>query len=99
MNIYDLIKGELVDIEYINGLVDSAIREQKHDFSWALDMLKQSRKVARGSWEGDKRHPTLGLIRNSGRAQVIKWAASGYAAKVWRPLQEDILANDWYEVQ
>lgn len=73
--------------------------ETLHDFSWALDMLKQSRKVARGSWEGDKRHPTLGLIRNSGRAQVIKWAASGYAAKVWRPLQEDILANDWYEVQ
>lgn len=73
--------------------------ETFHDFSWALDMLKQSCKVARGSWEGDKRHPTLGLIRNSGRAQVIKWAASGYAAKVWRPLQEDILANDWYEVK
>lgn len=77
--------------------------ETLHDFSWALDMLKQGRKVARKDWGADRSEPKLGLGRNWAEAPTIirhfRLLMNSWAEAEWRPLQEDILANDWYEVQ
>ena len=78
--------------------------ETLHDFSWALDMLKQGRKVARKGWEADSSEPKLGLGRNWSEAPTITRRfrlrlKNDWAEAEWRPIQEDILANDWYEVQ
>lgn len=73
-----------------------------HDFSWALDTLKQGRKVARKDWEEDRSKPKLGLDREWFGAPTITRRfrlMNNWSKEEWFPLQEDILANDWYEVQ
>lgn len=76
--------------------------ETWHDFSWALDMLKQGRKVARKCWEADGSKPKLSLNGKWCGAPTITRRfrlMNGRAEEEWFPLQEDILADDWYEVQ
>lgn len=76
--------------------------ETLHDFSWALDMLKQGRKVARKDWEEDESKPKLVLNKKWHGAPTITRhfrLMNGWAEEEWFPLQENILANDWYEVK
>ena len=100
------IKEELVDLEYIKGLVDSKMQEiqeaeePKRDFGWALDELKEGHRVSREAWKKlNKGTPPSLYISRGATGEPIIYARRASVSAMWFITQDDLLAEDWYEVQ
>jgi hypothetical protein len=85
-----------------------ATSEQSYGFGWALEMVKEGRRVARRGWNGPHQYiylvpghaaPTVGAghPRHVEAAIAIR-TTSGKTQIGWLASQGDMLASDWYEV-
>lgn len=79
---------------------NSDVREFKHltyPFGWAVEMMKQGRRVARKCWDGNGLHLQINDV-NAGDKREILACMGDKPLVLWFPRQMDMLANDWIEV-
>ena len=73
------------------------------EFGWAIEQLKQSRKVRRRHWIDHNAHLIEAHVRLCSvalrplrRCLVVRWDKDGDEDwAVWQATQEDLLADDW----
>jgi hypothetical protein len=74
------------------------IMEDETCFAQALDLIKDGYKLARSGWGDDE---WIHLVADQDDDEVV-WIGIKTEHDMfmpWTPIQEDILANDWYIVE
>lgn len=68
-------------------------------FSQALERLKAGHSIARAAW--DVKEGSYALLKSESKQyddKIIRRVPIGRGGKMWAIQTEDILANDWYQV-
>jgi hypothetical protein len=68
------------------------------DFGWALERLRDGKRVARGGWNG--RGMSIVLVRNceTNTLDYLQMQTVSGDTVPWLASQTDLLAADWYAV-
>lgn len=68
------------------------------DFGKALEALKAGKKVTRTAWESD--HAFLVKFHEEeSDKDLLGWSSDNHPQQVYHPSADDLLAEDWQEVQ